>query len=50
MDKKVIGLFHDPWRSDIDPHRSLAELYRRAVWLKANPRGEDYMRALFASR
>jgi hypothetical protein len=50
MERKVIGVFHNPWRSDYDPRQSLAELYRRAVWLKANPRDEAYMRALFAER
>jgi hypothetical protein len=50
MDKKVIGVFHNPWRKEYDPHRSLAELYRRAIWLKANPRDEAYMRALFLER
>lgn len=50
MERKVVGVFHNPWREDYDPQRSLAELYRRAVWLKANPRREDYMRALFDER
>jgi len=50
MERKVVGVFHNPWRADYDPRRSLAELYRRAVWLKANPRDEEYMRALFAER
>ena len=50
MERKTVGVFHNPWRSDYDPRRSLAELYRRAVWLKANPRDEAYMRALFAER
>ncbi|MCA1629397.1 MAG: hypothetical protein LC785_08090 [Acidobacteria bacterium] len=50
MGRRVIGVFHNPRRADYDPRRSLAELYRRAVWLKANPRDEAYMRALFAER
>ena len=50
MDRKVIGDFHNPWRSENDSSRSLAELYRRAVWLKANPRDEAYMKALFVER
>lgn len=50
MDRLVVGIFHNPWRADYDPRRSAAELYRRAVWLKANPRDEAYMRALFAER
>jgi len=50
MKTSVLGIFHNPWRSEYDPHRSVAELYRRAVWLKANPRDEDYMKALFSER
>jgi len=50
VERKVLGVFHNPWRADYDPHRSLGELYRRAVWLKANPRDEAYMRALFEER
>ena len=50
MERKVLGVFHNPWRTDYDPRKSLAELYRRAVCLKANPRAEEYMRALFAER
>ena len=50
MERKIIGVFHNPWRADYDPRRSAAELYRRAVWLKANPRDEAYVRALFAER
>ena len=50
MDREVVGIFHNPWQDEYDPRRSLAELYRRAVWVKANPRGEEYMRALFAER
>ncbi|MDT7603942.1 MAG: hypothetical protein QOF61_1939 [Acidobacteriota bacterium] len=50
MDKQIVGIFHNPWRADYDPRRSVAELYRRALWLKANPRDEAYMRALFAER
>src|ERR1051325_7640443 len=50
MERRVVGIFHNPWRADYDPRRSVAELYRRAVWLKAKPRGEDYMRALFNER
>lgn len=50
MNRHVVGIFHNPWRADYDPRRSVAELYRRAVWLKSNPRDEAYMRALFAER
>lgn len=50
MDKKIIGVFHNPWRAEYDTDKSLAELYERALWLKANPRSEDYMMKLFAQR
>ena len=50
MDKKVIGIFHNPWQSEYEPRKSLTELYARAVWLKANPRSEAYMREQFAQR
>ncbi|HEV2705668.1 MAG TPA: hypothetical protein VGV59_07060 [Pyrinomonadaceae bacterium] len=50
MERQVVGIFHNPWRSEYDPHRSVAELYRRAVWLKSNPRDEEYMKALFSER
>jgi hypothetical protein len=50
MERKVVGIFHNPWQSAYDPRRSVAELYRRAVWLKANPRDEEYMKALFQER
>lgn len=48
--EKEIGIFYNPWKSEFDYKSSLAELYRRAVWFKANPRSEEYMRALFAER
>ncbi|HYE16225.1 MAG TPA: hypothetical protein VD968_17435 [Pyrinomonadaceae bacterium] len=50
LKREVLGVFHNPWRDDYDPRRSIGELYRRAVWLKANPRSETYMRALFKER
>ena len=50
MDRRTVGLFHNGWQSEYDPHQSPAGLYRRAVWLKANPRSEAYMRKLFAER
>ena len=50
MELKVVGIFYNPWRSEYEPHKSLAELYRRAVWLKANPRSRSYMKELFLER
>jgi hypothetical protein len=46
----TIGLFLDTWHHSSQPGKSLIQLYRRSVWLKANPRSENYMRALFRSR
>ncbi|HJQ68935.1 MAG TPA: hypothetical protein VKA70_08185 [Blastocatellia bacterium] len=50
MEREVIGIFHNPWQSRYEPRRSLAQLYRRAVWLKANPRSVAYMEELFLER
>jgi len=50
MDRTVLGLYHSPWKSSYDPHESIVELYRSAVWQKANPRDEGYMKALFLER
>ena len=50
MKQSIVGLFHNGWQADYDGRQSLAGLYRRAVWLKANPRSEAYMRELFAER
>ncbi|MGD9588865.1 MAG: glycine/betaine ABC transporter permease [Pyrinomonadaceae bacterium] len=48
--EKEIGIFFDPWKPEADPKRSVMDLYRRAVWYKANPRSEEYMRTLFRER
>lgn len=48
--EKEIGIFFNPWRSEFDDKRSVAVLYRRSVWFKANPRSEEYMRELFRER
>jgi hypothetical protein len=49
---KTLGVFHFPWEaiyvSKGDPGRTPLALYKKAVWYKANPRNEDYMRTLFA--
>jgi hypothetical protein len=53
MHRRVVGLFHFPWtESDFTgrSERGLAAKFRYAVWFKANPRSEAYMRALFAER
>jgi len=51
MTLRVVALCHNPWPSsglERPPGRSPAALYRYAVWYKANPRSEEYMRALLA--
>jgi hypothetical protein len=53
MTGRTVALFHSPWpRQGLDrPARDrLFELYRYAVWYKANPRSADYMRALQRER
>jgi hypothetical protein len=53
MTHRVVAVYHNPWPQcglERPPGRSPAALYRFAVWYKANPRSEDYMRALLAER
>ena len=53
VDGQIVGIFSYPWPKDYEfgktPLRQGGpfELYRKAVWLKANPRREDYMKTLF---
>lgn len=51
MIRRVVGLFSRPWREDLTvsapPALNPLKMYHWAVWYKANPRDEDYMRALF---
>ena len=50
----TVGVFNFPWESKYvskgDRGRSPLALYKKAVWYKANPRKEDYMRILFEER
>jgi hypothetical protein len=46
MDKKTIGIFSSPWKDSFDEKNPI-ELFSKTVWYKANPRSEDYMKALF---
>jgi hypothetical protein len=48
--RNVLGVYYSPWRERYAHEHSLLELYRGAVRSKANPRSEEYMRALFAER
>jgi len=53
MTRRVVALFHSPWPAEglVRPARSKPlELYRYAVWYKANPRTAGYMRALLQQR
>ena len=49
-ERNSLGIFYNPWKSSYDHKQSIQELYGRAIWLKANPRSEEYMRSLFAER
>jgi hypothetical protein len=48
--RREIGIFYNPWPVEFGEKKSVGVLYRRAVWFKANPRSEEYMRALFLER
>lgn len=54
MNSGILGLFSDPWmnvpRESRAAARNPVSMYRYAVWFKANPRTEAYMRTLFAER
>lgn len=50
MARKIVGIFHNPWQAEYKTDTSLMELYRKALWLKANPRREAYMKELFEER
>ena len=51
---KTIGIFSYGWPEGFGKaplrRRTPLALQRKAVWLKANPRDEDYMKTLFFSR
>jgi hypothetical protein len=46
MSNKTIGIFSYPWKDSYNA-RNPCELFAKTVWYKANPRNEDYMKALF---
>jgi hypothetical protein len=53
MEQRVVGLFCWPWGPDpaaLRASRAPLDLYRYAVWFKANPRSREYMRNLFEER
>lgn len=51
MIRRVVGLFSRPWSEGLTASppsgRNPLKMYHWAVWYKANPRDEDYMRTLF---
>ena len=52
--EKTAGLYYNPWPVDYSAgplrNRNPLELYRKAVWFKANPRTREYMKDLFLER
>lgn len=52
MQQSVIALYHNPWPGHLDRPRDRhpVHLYRYAIWYKANPRSEEYLRALLGER
>ena len=50
---RIIGLFHSPWDADparLRASRSVPQMFRYAVWFKANPRDAAYMQQLLGER
>lgn len=53
MGADAVGIYKNPWGPNPPRpkvNKTLREFYRYAVWFKANPRGEDTLRALFDAR
>jgi len=44
---KIIGIYDGRWTPPDPAEAGLLARFRRARWYKANPRGRDYMKALF---
>lgn len=46
----IIGIFHADWRADDHSEKKKTPfwLYNRALYIKANPRDENYMKELFS--
>jgi hypothetical protein len=51
MGCNVLGIFSNPWPEEYGKvplkQGTLWQLYHKAVWFKANPRSEEYMKMLF---
>jgi len=52
MAQRTIGLFYDPWAAQDISSTSLKlsqplKRFKKAVWVKSNPRSENYMEELF---
>jgi len=50
MNRSVVGLYACPLREPDRASGGLGAKFRWAIWYKANPRDEAYMRALFAEQ
>ncbi|MFA7428595.1 MAG: hypothetical protein WCZ23_00395 [Rhodospirillaceae bacterium] len=53
MTVRVLGLFYTPWPEHMEARVPLSQphkLFRKAVWLKSNPRDLAYMSNLFRER
>ena len=46
MERKVVGIFHNPWRSDYDPRRSVAELLAASDVCVLSSRAEGFSNAI----
>ncbi len=55
MSQRVVGLYFDPWAGPEISSTSLKlsqplKRYKKAVWVKSNPRDQEYMNLLFAEK
>ena len=52
--RRALGIFHSAWSNEYGDsslkRRTLRGVHGKAVWRKANPRNEEYMKGLFRSR
>lgn len=53
MTERTIGILFDPWvsiRQTPTSFRNPLRLWKKAVWYRANPRSDAYMKSLFSQR
>lgn len=54
LSRSITAVWHNPWNAEeVKQKFSLSQfrsLYKKALWLRANPRNEEYMRALVSER